>query len=1552
MKNNRIAKLFIILILTIVVATPIYFSLAQQTENAADISFTANLYETSSYALEGEGTALTTAGTQINAWEYATSKYLQVNTKVPDDGKTYVVQVKTPQEFYIVSNNLTAPSGFSGVEFTKNEDLTVNGGAGTYKVNKYSGTANFTIDGGVEISTLQLQITYDAVLWDKLGNSLLTKEGVYPLEVILCVKEDDSSLTKIKELYVSKAYSGSAYSFGFSPNYYKPGTSNLTTQKVINSHYFRADSQINEWIYFEYFEMIIDLPYYTDNSGIKHYISYDASALTLASNMAYETDESIEGKLKIIIKNGLSYTEDYRITNLKFSFPESLSGNTDTTSYQFKGGGVTYYINNKLGEKKTLRSRADMTILTFNTRAEEKVATTVFHGYTTMYSLKSDKATRFLGGLSLKNTDGQGDSEAKELEYVFDTENSGFIHVSTINLPVDNITEYFDINYTLVDDNGEKVYLDENGNRVAEGVEGAISEWKYSLKNTKYGDKNNPSSAWCFKFHRGILPKEQQNYYLKTINYTLGVVKAGKSLDGSKYPNNAGSFWGYVKEGTTNNQKTYSTLTIKSTSGSYSELKQQCTTTIQSTYETAFSISEARINGKLQNSVSISAGDSISVSGQIECISYQYGNSFWLENMVLTLILPEGLTINEDSISLYTKSSSNTFLPEKVEKEIAANGNNIWKIYIPSNIAIGYASETGNKITEGAHVNFSLKLNSSYHMGQQTIALKDSLYVYSKTQTNIAGGSYAWARHLDTYDLNGDGKTDDGIGGIKETDTSSIEITPQSATFEVKDNLEIAHSNNTISSGTNLKLYSKDDIITYNLHLNCTGGGMVNNFEYFMPIPKVDFNSGGYLVSTTEKAFDMALLDKTSISGQDLYNIYYTLDKNLNYTSAGADTVTWYTAEDMTANDLSYSDVTIIRITPKEEIIENGSQTTLSIKLKYNGTDYIKEAGMTYTWASCGHYTYIINGRETTGNFPTDGVTATLTYEITEEKMDKITLTAAKNMTPLLGGNVREKATSIENVPLFKNSQTFRITNVETYNVNLKTKEYIQANTNMSGAEANGQFGITVKLNSGEEKDILSTASTNNITIGTVGAEKETQFTYKIYNLNTLSDASSTRYIKVTYETDNGVMLTQKINIQLELTEAQDPKSAIVAGNRYRIYDDTTTQISISQDSSFTTQFVSNYIPDVYTNKRLDFSSNMPVGTSIIILDKLKENTNYTYWYYKVEQETASISLSDFKKMGTDATNYTNAQGQEQLEEIFLVLVNFKNSTGLSKGPYSLKLVLSGENVEEVNSSELTFNIKNKRTFAVNTSSEKVKYGEDFTINYTMQASSGTETIYSGNKISLVLTPKTNIPEDTCITANGTNYYHNSNNQFIIPCSNVMGDDGNITVNINSDMLKHIGDEFEFDVELWVGATSNASSPLMGQKKASTTILVQDEQQSKASLKVTGITARLIDYNSLNNLQTISFEYRIDANCVATVELQQKIGSAYEIVTDKLNSVNGNTTHNKGVYALTLDSTATNGSADFKLSTQTTIGTYRLVFKIFNNNGEQILEVPYSFLVI
>ena len=92
-----------ILLFTVIVSIPLFDSYAANNDDDAVLS--AILYDTNAYS-GGTGTELTVDGAIVNAWTYDTSKYLQINPTVPDDGNIYSITVKLPQEFYVVTNSV------------------------------------------------------------------------------------------------------------------------------------------------------------------------------------------------------------------------------------------------------------------------------------------------------------------------------------------------------------------------------------------------------------------------------------------------------------------------------------------------------------------------------------------------------------------------------------------------------------------------------------------------------------------------------------------------------------------------------------------------------------------------------------------------------------------------------------------------------------------------------------------------------------------------------------------------------------------------------------------------------------------------------------------------------------------------------------------------------------------------------------------------------------------------------------------------------------------------------------------------------------------------------------------------------------------------------------------------------------------------------------------------------------------------------------------------------------------------------------------------------
>ena len=126
-------------------------------------------------------------------------------------------------------------------------------------------------------------------------------------------------------------------------------------------------------------------------------------------------------------------------------------------------------------------------------------------------------------------------------------------------------------------------------------------------------------------------------------------------------------------------------------------------------------------------------------------------------------------------------------------------------------------------------------------------------------------------------------------------------------------------------------------------------------------------------------------------------------------------------------------------------------------------------------------------------------------------------------------------------------------------------------------------------------------------------------------------------------------------------------------------------------------------------------------------------------------------------------------------------------------------------------------------------------------------------------------------------------------------------------------------------------------------------IVISSQAKISPSLKVTNIQDRIVHKNELSNTNIATYEYLPDTDCTVTVELQQKVGASYQKLTDRLNQVNGTTEHSFGVYSL--NANKGNNDISFVLSSFTSSGTYRLVFKVNDSDGIQILQIPYNFIV-
>lgn len=1543
-KRKRVLLIFCLFILSIFVFPKIYTLCIG--ENNSNNYLNATIYDNSQYNLGGDGLELTSDGVDINGWNYTDSKYLHINVAVPNDNKKYVVKVKTAKELYFVTNKLDAPTGFSDVSFKKNEDILVNTNS-TYSVNDYSGTAFYTVSPGITTATIQLELKYDYILWNKQKNAVLNTCGEKALTVELLEVEDDSNVS-LGSLNVNTATSGVNEELSsFLYTYVNGVKSNTDLSMVYNkdnpevikilAHLYKQNQDETNF-YFKKLKIVINLPYYIRN-GKKYYLDIKKDSLSFSNviggKINYDVDDSKKSFGVITVNLADVYINgggDFLIYEI--NPPKDLDFTSDSI-FTFTNGSCEFYA--VTGESEARLAKGDLSSISYSSSYEEKVSIKSGN-FSVPYNNTSDTLVSLLGGFYLDNL-GTGDSEKKHVDMLFDSSDTGYIKVTTVRMPTDRTQKSLNVKYRLVDDNNTLVCKNSNGEYVSDNDICADYKFNTTIENPYYS--TDSSVSWNninIKFYRGLLPIDEQKYYLKEVIYDIDTIKAGTSLyvdEGLGDPYGTGNYYGFINYHDTKDVKVYSKISI--TGDNVKTLTKEATTSLTDYSSTAYSVSNISIND--DTSVSVLAGNSLTLKGQVNSINYPYGTVPWMNNIVIGLLLPNGISVNEETVNLKTEINNN-IKPSKVVAQDLYNGYKMWKIYVPKDITIGYYNEALYSGLNGDCIKFEMQLNTEYYMNQQSIDLKSSLFTASVqnengvTSVNDANGSYYWAGKTDTYDLNGDGNTSDRIGGVSQNDTTSFEIIPQKALLDISDSINV----NKEDEGDSGHLFSSDDVVNYNLTLNCTHGGSVEDFNYYIPIPKTTSGMDNYLLTTLDDIYNLNLQNEVSVVGDDLYDIYYSTKEGLNINNAKNDDVVWLTKDEVT----DFTKVTMIKLLQKNPTIESDSFTTISLKLKYGGNDFNESAGKKITFHSAGNYTYLLNGRETSGLFATPGVTLDINYTV---NLSDITLTAAPNRSPSINGNIISYQTDNTSLPRFIKSQNLSITNVSTYNVTLNTKNYMNSNLDMEGIYANEMFAVTASLNNGVEQDILTSANDSSINIGLSNSNTVPILKYTIYNANNILDNSTTRYIVITFKSDNGVTIKQKININREFAKASNPVASIVSGDRYQLFDDTTTSVSISKNSSITTQFVLDYIPDMYSDKYIVFDSKLPVGTTLTLYDYVNNN-NPSYWYYVVEKETNKIKLTDFIKMGYQSVNYKYLTGTSKYKENYLLNINFSNAKSNDIKQNAVHLEMMGNKVDDIKSINLSYNLNDNRAFKINMPST-VKMGTDFNIDMNMTASLGVETNYFGKKMSYVISTK-DLPYDTYILYNNEKYYMNTSNKFIIPLGDVLDGEKNITLSLNSNIVS-LKNTYNLDVDLMVNDKSSSFNPLMGNVVASKTITLNYEVKKAPSFKITKMSERVISQKSLKNENTIHIDYIDNGSSTIYVELQKKMGNSYQKVTDKLNRIAGVTNHNTGVFNINV----ADGGEDitFKLANTMEKGIYRFVFTIKNNNNETYYEVPYSFVI-
>jgi len=396
---------------------------------------------------------------------------------------------------------------------------------------------------------------------------------------------------------------------------------------------------------------------------------------------------------------------------------------------------------------------------------------------------------------------------------------------------------------------------------------------------------------------------------------------------------------------------------------------------------------------------------------------------------------------------------------------------------------------------------------------------------------------------------------------------------------------------------------------------------------------------------------------------------------------------------------------------------------------------------------------------------------------------------------------------------------------------------------------------------------------------------------------------------------------------------------AVESGEQFGIVED--EQAIICVDSAFTAYFkLENFDSAVYPNLAFAFSSALPKGTTLILVDKLEES----YWHYEIGTATDKVTLESFTKMGASGSYIVNSTTLEL--QLIVDFSDVDNGNLLSPALLSVdvNMVTSGKTDNGAPDLDASVNVElsdvaqfsaTNNTSIVNNSG-LVRYVD---VTYAYVEGEAVASKWNGRGGALVLTSigSESLPIDAQLKANDgefvATYLQNSLGQFIVPIS-IVGK-GVVELKLQSDLFPAGQVQYQFKVELYASYSKASSSPVNGELKATIDALVFEKDVSATpALKVYEVTQNNGIYKKTDRL---------------IVDIQYTGMPAQHSITATLMLKNTAT----GEYSSTGWSKPIDSAGKFEVGISgENGGSYCLQISVKIETGETIMIVPFYFVII
>ena len=1438
-----------------------------------------------------------------------------------------------------------------------------------FSSNETGGTLTYSINPAVDRVSLQILISYDEKLWNKINGGPVTGspgDSDYMVPVKVTITAGDTAETVILSEVTTATSTGNRYYTAYSADPSLTSAKTMDEPVFVGRHFIyngRDGGKINGTPakYWTKLTLIQEAPYVL-RDGKKIYAAYVKSADIAPSGYTITNYEDTH-KTEVVWENcGL----------FSYSAPQINACYTFSKSAGFQAGDTVIYPQPVIRAQGIYGEEYD-----YYRAGDENGYIKFLLGDSEELSLTVGGSKNFLTGID--NTDivfqiadfklsNMGAKKTGNKRFTYTFESTSGVGVTTLRLIMPKKED------CILTENGKVEILytvvDEDGNAVAEDI------YKGRQELSPHPSDNTGGSIILSRDDSMI----EKHYYFHTITYVVGALQPG-----TLYYTNSSPF---LSGGTVHVKRTESgshkpsaggvcltaSLVIASTAADGTNSVSQ-EISIKAADEVPVTTMGFR-NNPLEANTSIPAGGTLTVDAKLEASNYPDHTIMYVTKPVFYLRLPKELSLVDGSLKTDRDDVSPVQQNPFPEKDAAGRdtGYTLTPVTFNEEVPFGYFNEKLEAIGGRPSITLTFTLQASKDTSSITPYDLRDLVCAGAEDAALNKENSGWNPYNWTHNPTAEDRYSKGLFRVTYSHDPAINtaFTVQAAAPMIDFSAEIKKHEGTTDAdyGTEITLIDNKGSFDYRIQFRNNKGGTVDGskFYYLIQLPKNGATLSDHVSDSGElPSFDFSLTGPVKLKSQyqDLYDVGYSCDTPADPSNAGyynngrADfepdgkTYATFYSESQIASDSGWKweNVRCIKITVKKDaeqrVIPDGEECTLTLEnvmWELSGTS----GNTVFHWSACGLQRYDLEKQASEGHTPTNPVSIRIhPFEITSAA----TLTGVRDGNPSKG---TAKTVEIP-IPAYNNAKTLKIKSVKVVSGNINLVSSAEMDKNRSGSDLWGDthFTLTAGLDSGQPVDLLDT------NIGTqIGITPEKTVSKLILTLdhaNLMSTNSNVGDVEVVIGDDNGIVITEIITIRTIGTEMNpaDLTGAVIQGKRYNEIGVGSTQVAITSDSSVSAQFnIQNYLYSSYGEPYIRAGEgSFPAGSTLVMAD-ITDSKAPQYYYYNCGNSTGTIKLSEFVNMKDGVSAFSRTDLPVDAGLLFVLDYAQANLNVPEKQTQKLELIFpsgDGGSTSE-RSQSVQWQITKKRDFVINiTGGSAITMTDDGMTTLSGYLSSnilsGNDTYHYSDYLTLSLSlydgtsgKAVDFPPGTTITANGITS-GTAENKALLSLGNARADDKiPFVIQLQTAGWVLAPGSYKLKAELYCSRAEGYISAVSTrpETEVAITLTVVADPDCGLSVKQTDSIGRLIEPGA-------SLEFQLDYKAGTDVQFSAMLyakteGSYSGTVTAWGTQPEFSTVGETCTAVIMIPETVNRGS------------TYRIVFCM--ESGGKVIEVPYNIIIL